>query len=60
MPDPFMGERDHFPAYLNHLTNSAAASEEHSALHCMCTSSFETLSIEKNTRDASVRGGVPM
>jgi len=33
MPDPFVGERDKFPAYLSHLTNSAAASKEHSALY---------------------------
>jgi len=33
MPDPCVGARDKFPAYLSHLTNSAAASKEHSALH---------------------------
>jgi len=33
MPDPFVGERYKFPAYLSHLTNSATASKEHSALH---------------------------
>ena len=33
MPDPFGGGKDQFPAYLNHWTNSAAASKEHSALH---------------------------
>ena len=33
MPEPFKGEREQFPAYLNDLINSAAASKEHSALY---------------------------